>query len=89
MVIFMLAYVIWGFVFSLLAALLAFGKAGEVLLTQIIALVVFLPVLYLLLNSTGLIGAAVAQVIYFAVYAIFIVLFFIKCITVTNRKIIV
>jgi O-antigen/teichoic acid export membrane protein len=77
-VVFMFAFVIWGFAFCLPAGLLALGRAGKILLVQTIALVVFLPTLYLLLTSIGLIGAAAAQVVYFVVYSLFMLLFFIK-----------
>jgi O-antigen/teichoic acid export membrane protein len=78
MVIFMFAFVIWGFAFCLPAGLLAIGKAGKILLVQIIALAVFLPALYLLLVNIGVAGAAVAQVIYFAIYSLFMLLFFVN-----------
>ncbi|MDD5134469.1 MAG: oligosaccharide flippase family protein [Phycisphaerae bacterium] len=84
MIIFMFAFVIWGFGFPLLAALLATGKAGKNLLAQSIALLIFLPALYLLLINVGLIGAATAQVIYFAVYLLLMLLFFVKYISRAN-----
>jgi O-antigen/teichoic acid export membrane protein len=55
------------------------GKAGKNLLAQSISFVIFLPILYLLLIGIGIAGAAVAQVIYFAVYSLLVLLFFIKC----------
>lgn len=81
MVIFMFAFVIWGFAFCLSAGLLAIGRAGRILLVQIIAFIVFSPALYLLLTTIGLVGAAAAQVIYFAVYLLFMLLFFAKYIS--------
>ncbi len=84
MVIFMFAFVIWGFAFCLPAGLLAIGRAGKVLLVQTIAFVVFLPALYLLLASIGLAGAAVAQVIYFVVYSLCMLLLFVKYISKAN-----
>jgi O-antigen/teichoic acid export membrane protein len=84
--IFMLAFVIWGFAFCLPAGLLAIGRAGKILLVQTIALAVFLPAIYLLLVNIGLVGAAAAQVIYFAVYSLLMLLFFIKYISVMERS---
>lgn len=84
MVIFMFAFVIWGFAFCLPAGLLAMGKAGKILLVQTIALVAYLTVLYPLLVNIGLVGASIAQVIYFAVYSLFMLLFFVKSISKGN-----
>jgi O-antigen/teichoic acid export membrane protein len=81
MIVFMFAFVIWGFSFCLLAGLLALGRAEKILLVQIIALAVYLAVLYPLLVNIGLAGAAVAQFVYFAVYAIFALSFFTKYIS--------
>ncbi|MGB8226023.1 MAG: oligosaccharide flippase family protein [Sedimentisphaerales bacterium] len=81
MIIFMFALVMWGFSSCLSAGLLAMGKAGEILLVEITAFAVFLPALYLLLANVGLVGAAVAQVMYFAVYSLFMLLFFVKYIS--------
>jgi O-antigen/teichoic acid export membrane protein len=78
MVIYMFALVIWGFSFCLSAGLLAVGRAGKILLVEILSFAAFLPVLYLLLINFGLVGAAVAQIIFFAVYAILMLLFFVK-----------
>ncbi len=81
MIVFMFAFVIWGFTFCLPAGLLSIGKAREVLLVQIIAFIVFLLALYLLLTNVGLVGAAIAQVIYFIVYSLLMLLFFVKYIS--------
>ena len=78
MIIYMFAYVIWGFSFPLPAGLLAIGKAGKCLLGQLIALAVFLPSIYLLAVNFGLIGATCAQIVFFVVYAVFMLLFFNK-----------
>jgi O-antigen/teichoic acid export membrane protein len=85
MIIFMFALVMWGFSSYLSVGLLALGRAGKVLLVEITAFVVFLPSLYLLLTTIGLFGAAVAQVIYFAVYSLFMLLFFVKYISIMER----
>jgi O-antigen/teichoic acid export membrane protein len=85
MIVFMFAFVIWGFSFCLLAGLLAMGRAGRCLLGQVIALAAFLPVLYLLLAKTGLIGAGMAQVVYFAVYSMLMLVFFVKSIAKETR----
>ena len=87
MIIFMFAFVIWDFAFCLSAGLLAVGRAGVVLLVQTIAFAVFLPTLYLLLISVGLMGAAIAQVVYYAVYLLFTFLFFVKYISVTKQPV--
>jgi O-antigen/teichoic acid export membrane protein len=84
MIVFMFALVMWGFSSYLSAGLLAMGKAGENLLVQIIAFAIFLPALYLLLVNIGLVGAAAAQVIYFAVYLLLMLLFFVKYISKAN-----
>jgi O-antigen/teichoic acid export membrane protein len=84
MIVYMFAYVIWGFSFPLPVGLLAMGKAGMCLLGQIIALAVFLPSLYLLIINFGLIGATAAQIVFFAVYAVFTLLFFVKYISRAN-----
>ena len=86
MIIFMFALVIWGFAFCLPAGLLAIGRAGKILLVEIISFAVFLPALYLLLTTIGLVGAAAAQVIYFAVYSLLMLLFFIKYISVISQS---
>ena len=78
MIVFMFAFVICGFAFCLPAGLLAMGKAGENLLVQTTALAVFLPTLYLLLGGTGLIGAGIAQVVFFSVYGLLALFFFAK-----------
>ena len=46
----------------------------------------FCRALYLLLTNIGLIGAAIAQVIYFAVYSLFMLLFFVKYIPIMERS---
>lgn len=84
MIIFMFALVIWGFAFCLPAGLLAIGRAGKILLVEIIGFVVFLPALYLLLVNIGIAGAAVAQITYFAGYSLFMLLFFVKYISKAN-----
>ncbi len=81
MIVFMFAFVIWGFVFCLPAGLLAMGMAGRNLLVQTISLIAFLISLYLLLNKIGLVGAGLAQVVYSAVYSTLALIFFIKGIT--------
>ena len=78
MTVFMFALVIWGFAFCLPAGLLAMGKAGKHLLVQTVALAVFLPVLYLLLISVGLVGASIAQIVFFTVYSVLMLVFFTK-----------
>ncbi|MCX5633548.1 MAG: oligosaccharide flippase family protein [Phycisphaerae bacterium] len=86
MIIFMFALVIWGFAFCLPAGLLAIGRAGKVLLVEIIGFVVFLPALYLLLVNIGVTGAAVAQVIYFTICSLFMFLFFVKYISMAEKS---
>lgn len=86
MVIFIFALVIWGFAFCLPAGLLALGRAGKILLVELIGFAVFLPALYLLLVNIGVAGAAVAQVIYFTVYSLFMLLFFVRYISMTEKS---
>ncbi len=87
MIIFMSGLVIWGFTFCLPVGLLAVGRAGKVLLVQIIAFAAFLPALYLLLVNIGVAGAAIAQVIYFAVYSLLMLLFFRKYVSNNMRNV--
>jgi O-antigen/teichoic acid export membrane protein len=77
-IIFMFALVIWGFTFCLTAGLLAMGRAEKHLLVQIVSLAVFLPTLYLLLVNIGVIGAGIAQIIFFTVYSLLMLFFFTK-----------
>ncbi|MDD5010547.1 MAG: oligosaccharide flippase family protein [Phycisphaerae bacterium] len=86
MIVFMFAFVIWGFVFCLPAGLLAMGRAGNILFGQVVALAAFLPILYLLLVHFGLIGAATAQVIFFAIYSLFMLQFFAKHISIMEHR---
>lgn len=76
MIVYMFAFVIWGFSFCLPAGLLAFGRAAICLLILIIMQIVFLPALYLLLKNVGLIGAGYAQIISYLVYASLMLVFF-------------
>jgi O-antigen/teichoic acid export membrane protein len=86
MIIFMFAIVIWGFAFCLHTGLLAVGRAGKVLLVQTAAFAAFLPALYLLLVNSKVAGAAVAQIIYFVVYSLLMLLFFNKYIPTDLRR---
>ncbi|MCD4831496.1 MAG: oligosaccharide flippase family protein [Anaerohalosphaeraceae bacterium] len=76
MIILMFTFVIRGFASCLQLGLLALGRAGKVLQVQIISFVIFLPILYILLVSIGLVGAAISQIIYFVVYSLLMLLFF-------------
>jgi len=78
MIVYMFAFVIWGLSFCLPAGLLAMGKAATCLIVSIAVQIVFLPALYLLLKSTGIIGAGIAQIISYVVYAGLMLLFFTK-----------
>ncbi|MGA2915426.1 MAG: lipopolysaccharide biosynthesis protein [Sedimentisphaerales bacterium] len=78
MIVYMFAFVIWGLSFCLPAGLLALGKATICLIILIIVQLIFLPALYLLLKNAGIIGAGIAQVIFFAVYSVLMFIFFTK-----------
>jgi O-antigen/teichoic acid export membrane protein len=78
MVVFMFAFVIWGFAFCLPAGLLALGRATVCLIVLIIVQLIFVPALYLLLKNIGIVGAGVAQIIFYAAYSILMLFFFTK-----------
>ena len=72
----MFANVIWAVAFPLPAGLLAVGRAEKVMQVQIISFLIFLPTLYFLLVNASLAVAAGAQILYFAVYALLMFMFF-------------
>jgi O-antigen/teichoic acid export membrane protein len=78
MIIFMFAFVIWGFSFCLPAGLLAMGRATICLIVLIVVQLIFLPALYLLLKNIGIVGAGLAQVIFYIAYSILMLFFFAK-----------
>lgn len=78
LVVYMLAYVVWFFFYPLSGAVLAFGKPTANLVFLLISSTFYYPLLIVLMEGYGLVGASIACVVFYLAWSVMMMFVVIK-----------